>query len=80
MKTFDAIIVGLTVGLARLLRVFLKTYNRLKALVNPETTNPFGKCDKVIQLRNNKSVSEESSEWRSLPITNQEQPQRRIIQ
>ncbi len=80
MKTFDAIVMGLTVGVAKLLRGILKTYNRLKALVKPEPPTPFGKCDKVVRLHNNRTVSEVSDEWRSLPITTEELPQRRIIQ
>lgn len=80
MKTFDTILMGLTLGVARLLRGLLKTYNRLIGLVKTKPVIPFGKCDKVVRLRNNRSVSEVSDDWRPLPVTTDEHPQRRIIQ
>jgi hypothetical protein len=80
MRTFDTILMGLTVGVARLLRGLLRTYNRLIGLVRPQPPVPFGKCDKVVRLHNNRVVSEASDEWRPLPITTEEHPHRRIIQ
>lgn len=80
MKTIDAILMGLTIGVARVLRGLLKTYNRLISLVRPEPMTPFAKCDKVLRLRNNRVVNDESGDWRSLPLTNEEAPRRQIVQ
>jgi len=80
MKTIDTILMSLTVGVARLLRGVLRTYKSLKALIKPENPSPFGKCDKVVRLRNNRSVIEAGDDWRSLPVTTEEHQQRRLIQ
>jgi len=80
MKTFDSILIGLTLGVARLLRGVLTTYNRLLGPRQNRVRMPFTKCDKVIRLRNNKEVTDASDEWRTPPITIEELPQRRIIQ
>ena len=80
MRTFDAIMVGLTLGVAKLLRGLLNIYNHLVALGKPKEITPFGRCDKIVRLRNNRVVKDANDEWRSLPVTTEEIPQRRIVQ
>lgn len=79
MRTFDAIMMGITVTVARLLRGLLKTYNRLMAPFRAKHVTPFGKCDKLVRLRNNRSEIRLRALSSSLPST-EEAPQRRIVQ
>lgn len=81
MKTFDSIIIALTLGVAKVLRGLLKVYNRLIALNKPTEPPPFGGCNKIVRLRNNRIVNDASDEWLSFPVTTEEKaPQRRIVQ
>lgn len=79
MKTFDALIVGITVGVARLLRGLLTTYNRLMEPLRPNPVTPFEKCDTLVRLRNNRSDIRLRGLSSSLPTT-EEAPQRRVVQ
>jgi len=79
MRTIDTIMMGITVGVARLLRGLLKAYNRLMAPFRPKPVTPFEKCDKLVRLRNNRSDIRLRALSSTQPST-EEAPQRRIVQ
>jgi hypothetical protein len=79
MRTIDAIMMGITIGVARLLRGLLKTYNRLKAPFRANPVPSFGECNKLVRLHNNRSDAGRRGLSSSLPTT-EEAPQRRIVQ
>ena len=80
MRTLDAIIMGITIGVARLLRGLLRTYNALVSPFRGEPVVPFGKCDKVARLRNNKTDTRLRDLRVHLPTTSEEAPRRQIVQ
>jgi hypothetical protein len=80
MRTFDAIIMGITVGVARLLRGLLRAYNALVSLFSDEPVVPFGKCDRIARLRNNRSDIRLRDLRAHLPTTSEDAPRRQIVQ
>jgi hypothetical protein len=79
MRIFDAIMMGITVGVARLLRGLLKSYNRLLASFKAKPLTPLEKCNKLVKLRNNSLDIRLRGLSSSLPST-EGAPQRRIVQ
>jgi hypothetical protein len=80
MRIFDAITRGITVGVARLLRALLRTYNTRLSTLRGEPVVPFGKCDRVARLRNNTSEIRLRELRAPLPMTSEEAPRRQIVQ
>ena len=80
MRTIDAIMMGITVGVARLLRGLLRGYNALVSLFREEPVVPFGKCDKVARLRNNRTEIRLRDLRAAFPTTTEESPRRQIVQ
>jgi len=80
MRTFDAIIMGITVGVARFLRGLLVGYDRLMNLGRRDKVLPFGKCDRVATLRNNRTEIRLRNLRAPLPTTSEEAPRRQILQ
>jgi hypothetical protein len=80
MRMFDAIIIGITVGVARLLRGVLGVYDRLINPLRDKPLSPFGKCDKVARLRNNRSSTRMRDLRATLPTATEETPHRQLMQ
>ena len=80
MRLFDTIIMGITIGVARLLRGLLRVYNALVSPFREEPVLPFGKCDKVARLRNNRTDVRLSDLRVHLPTTSEDAPRRQIVQ
>jgi hypothetical protein len=80
MRTVDAIMMGITIGVARLLRGLLRAYNTLLSPFRKESVVPFGKCNKVARLRNNRSDTRLEDLRVHPPMTSEEAPRRQIVQ
>ena len=80
MRTYDAIVIGFTVGVARLLRGLLQARSLLLRLLKKESVCPFGKCDKNAPLRNNRSDIQLRNLTATFPTTTEETPRGHIVQ
>jgi hypothetical protein len=80
MRTLDAIMMGITIGVARLLRGILRAYNAVLSAFQEEPVVPFGKCDRVQRLRNNRIESRLGDLRSPLLRTSEEAPRRQIVQ
>jgi len=80
MRTVDALMMGITVGVARLLRGLLRAYNTLISLFREEPVVPFGKCDMIPGLRNNRTDTRLRDLRAAFPTTTEEAPRRQIVQ
>lgn len=80
MRIVDAITIGFTVGVARLLRGLLHARSLLLRPFKAKRVSPFGKCDKISLLRNNRSEIRLRNLKATFPTTTEEAPQRQIVQ
>ncbi|MEY4669862.1 MAG: hypothetical protein RL518_2561 [Pseudomonadota bacterium] len=80
MKLFDVIIMGITVTVARSLRGLLRVYSRFVSPWRDETISPFGKCDKVTGLRNNRTDTRLRDLRGTFPTTSEEVIRRQLMQ
>jgi hypothetical protein len=80
MRIVDAITIGFTVRVARLLRGLLHARSLLLRPFKAKTLSPFGKCDKIALLRNNRSEIRLRNLKATFPTTTEEAPQRQIVQ
>jgi hypothetical protein len=80
MRTLDVILMGITIGVARLLRGLLWAYDAVVSTVREESVAPFGKCDKVERLSNNKTDTRLGDLRSPLLRTSEEAPRRQIVQ
>jgi hypothetical protein len=80
MRTLDTILMGITIGVARLLRGLLRASNALLRPFRGDSVVPFGKCDKVARFRNNKTDTRLRDLRVHLPTTSEEAPRRQIVQ
>lgn len=80
MRLFDTIIIGITIGVARLLSGLLRGCNALLRPFREDPVLPFRKCDREAQLSNNKIDTRLRDLRVHLPVTSEHATRRQIVQ